>query len=65
MPKKFTRLALIALLLVGGFFVSSNANALTLIAPTFEQDVDPGIASKTEIKLYNETQDTLTLYAEV
>ncbi|MBU0612862.1 hypothetical protein KKB10_02490 [Patescibacteria group bacterium] len=65
MFNKFTKLALIAIFLVGGFFITPNAQALTLIAPTFEQDVDPGIASKTEIKLYNENQDALTLYAEV
>lgn len=65
MSKKLTKLALVAIFLVGGFFVSPNVQALTLIAPTFEQDVDPGIASETEIKLYNETQDTLMLYPEV
>jgi hypothetical protein len=66
MSKKIATSALVALFIVfGGFLIGSTANALTLIAPTFEQDVDPGVASKTEIKLYNETQDTLSLYPEV
>ncbi|MFA6525102.1 MAG: hypothetical protein WCT33_02390 [Patescibacteria group bacterium] len=66
MSKKFATSALVAIFtFFGGFFIASTANALTLIAPTFEQNVDPGVASKTEIKLYNETQDTLSLYPEV
>lgn len=66
MSKRIATSALFALFIVfGGFFIGSTANALTLIAPTFEQDVDPGVPSKTEIKLYNETQDTLSLYPEV
>jgi hypothetical protein len=65
MVQKITKLTLVALFIVGGFFVSPNAQALTLIPPSFETSVDPGVTTKTTVKLYNETQDVLSLYPEV
>ncbi|MFA6392182.1 MAG: hypothetical protein WCW66_05580 [Patescibacteria group bacterium] len=65
MSKIITKLILGALFIVGGFFVIPDAQALTLIPPSFETSVDPGVTTDTTIKLYNETQDTLNLYPEV
>ncbi|MFA6272529.1 MAG: hypothetical protein WC693_05520 [Patescibacteria group bacterium] len=65
MPKYITKLILGALLIVGGFFVIPEVQALTLIPPSFETSVDPGVTTETTVKLYNETQDTLNLYPEV
>ncbi|MBU0612867.1 hypothetical protein KKB10_02515 [Patescibacteria group bacterium] len=65
MVQKITKLISVALIIVGGFFVTPNAQALTLIPPSFETSVDPGVTTETTVKLYNETQDTLSLYPEV
>lgn len=56
--------ALAALLFSAGPFIVQKAEALTLIPPSTETAVDPGVSFDTTIKLYNETQDTLVLYAD-
>jgi hypothetical protein len=65
LKKTSIKLILGTLMVLGGFFVSQTAQALTLIPPSFETSVDPGVTTETTIKLYNETQDTLNLYPEV
>lgn len=65
MVQKIAKLTLVALFIVGGFFVTPSAQALTLIPPSFETSVDPGVTTETTVKLYNETQDALNLYPEV
>lgn len=43
--------------------VSRSANALTLVPPTLEFSAQPGQTLKQDIKLYNEGNDPLILYA--
>ncbi|MFH0853701.1 MAG: hypothetical protein V1853_04835 [bacterium] len=64
MMKTTIKLGLMSAVLLGGFFIAQTANALTLIPPSFETAVDPGVSLDTTIKLYNETQNTLQLYPE-
>ncbi len=41
------------------------SQALTLIPPSFELQIDPGQSTELEVKLYNETQKAIQLYTEV
>lgn len=41
------------------------SQALTLIPPSFELQVDPGQSTELEVKLFNETQKAAQLYTEV
>ncbi|MFA6512223.1 MAG: hypothetical protein WCV86_03825 [Patescibacteria group bacterium] len=56
-----------ALIVLGIFFVFGleKAQALTIIPPSTEFQVDPGETYETTIKLFNETQSDLTLYTDV
>lgn len=50
---------------LSAFFVIPHAQALTLIPPSIEFTADPGQTISTEIKLYNETASSVTLYPTV
>lgn len=58
-------LVLGAFMLAAGLVFAPSAQALTLIPPSFETSVDPGVAFDTQIKLFNETQNAIDLYPEV
>lgn len=55
----------VVLAIVSVFFVGRPTQALTLIPPSVEFTAEPGQRIDTEIKLYNETSDSETLYPEV
>ncbi len=54
-----------ALVLAGCFMGGSAVRAITLIPPSMEIGLKPGNTYSSEIKLYNETADTVQLYTEV
>ncbi len=56
---------LVAVVLGFSLIGPSDAEALTLIPPSFEFGVIPGQDSSTAIKVFNETAETLELFTEV
>ncbi len=59
------KLGVLTVLTIGIFFVVQNAQAITIIPPSFEFQVKPGETIKTKIKLFNEEQQAKQLYSDV
>lgn len=52
-------------ILITSAVFSRSAQALTVIPPSVEFTADPGQTIQTEVKLYNETASSMTLYSDV
>jgi hypothetical protein len=65
MLKPSTRILAIGFVVFSFFLVTTSAQALTIIPPSFEFGVTAGQTIETEIKMYNETQESVELFTEV
>lgn len=54
-----------SLVTIGLLATFSSASALTISPPIAEVSLDPGVQTNVQIKLFNETEKTLTLYTEI
>jgi len=54
----------VVVVLLTSFFLAPQVSAITLIPPSMELGLTPGQTLNTVIKLYNETTDTIELFAE-
>ncbi|MBI5037721.1 MAG: hypothetical protein HZC01_03415 [Candidatus Kerfeldbacteria bacterium] len=56
---------MVAVIVLGGLLVvAANASALTIIPPSLEFEAPPGQTYETTVKLFNETDQAVTLYTE-
>lgn len=63
--KNILGLSIFAILFSLGVAFSPTASALTVSPYLAELSLTPGVATKAEIKLFNETEKTLTIYPEI
>ncbi|MFA6475037.1 MAG: hypothetical protein WCV88_02420 [Patescibacteria group bacterium] len=63
--KRYNVIMMVVLVGFGFLFCTSPAQALTIIPPSMEIDLTPGVPYNDQIKLFNETDYPVTLYTEI